>query len=214
MNADKERNNHVTKIGTNARAALRAAFAALAAASCTGCLLPGGARKTYLAEWTGEPPAADVAAARPAVRVGPFTAAEPYASARMLVLDGKTGRLHGTKGAQLATPPAAFVQAAVVRALEKSGAFVAVVDSALAPAGGPSLRGSVEKARLEKRADGSAVYALKVTFAWQDSAGAARRFATCEAEAPARSPRPEDQARAAAEAAGTVASEILARTLR
>lgn len=176
--------------------------------------MPGGVRKTYLAEWSGPPPAAQEAPTRQAVRIGPFSAAEPYASTRMVVLDGKTGRLHGTKGAQFATPPAVFVEAAVARALEKSGAFAAVADSSIASGGGTALRGRVEKARLEKRADGSAAYALKASFVWQDSAGAERRFAACEAEVPAKSAGPADQARAAAEAAGAVASQILAEILR
>lgn len=186
--------------------------AIVAAALCCGCIMQG-ARKTYLAEWQGAVPAAEEPAARPAVRVGPVAAAEPYASTRMLVWEENTGRLRGTKGSQFATPPAVFVQAAVVRALELSGAFEGVADSSLSSGGGTALRGFVEKARLEKRTDGTTAYALRVSFFWSDSASGNRNFASCEKSVPAAGEDAADQARAAAEAAGAVASEILGKLL-
>ena len=199
---------------------LRPALCAASAAALCGCLFPDGARKTYLAEWRGSQPAApaapDPAAGesprplRPALRVGPFAAIEPYASTRMLVWDEGTGRLHGTKGAQFAAPPAVTVQAAVLRALGESGAFESVSDAALAASGSAALRGCVECARLEKRAGGTFAYALRVSFGWRESASSPPRFAICDVSVPAASADPSDQARAASAAAGEVAVKILA----
>ena len=202
----------------------RASAALAAVAALSGCILPGGPRKTYLAEWRGdgavsaaaEKAAEDGAeteapALLPGVRVGPFTAVEPYSSTRMLVWEEETGRLHGTKGAQLAAPPSVTVQAAVIRALLESGAFESVSDSALASSGGAAVRGSVEAARLEKLSAGRFVYALRVSFAWREGAASAPRFAVCEAAVPAASAKTADPARAASAAAGQVAKRLLAR---
>lgn len=201
-------------LSTSSRAALCAAAAVL----LSGCLFPGGTRKTYLAEWRGAPSAA----AKPApdgallsaVRVGPFVAVEPYASARMLVWEEATGRLHGTRDSQFAAPPAVTVQAAVLRALSGSGAFESVSDSALAASGGAALRGCVECARLEKRADGTFAYAMRVSFGWRENASSPPRFAVCEASVPAASAKPSDQARAASAAAGEIAGKILSAFLQ
>lgn len=197
---------------------IRAAFCAAAAVLLSGCLFPGGTRKTYLAEWRGAPPdspgpAADQALL-PALRIGPFVAIEPYASARMLVWEEATGRLHGTRRAQFAAPPAVTVQAAVLRAFAGSGAFESVSDASLAASGGAALRGCVECARLEKRADGTFAYAMRVSFGWRENASSPPRFAVCEASVPAASAKPSDQARAASAAAGEVAEKILSTLVR
>jgi len=191
----------------------RIPFATLAAAAAcllaAGCLFGPSARTTYLTEYEGgEVRAFEGSGKRPVLRVGPVVAAEPYGSTRMLVHDAETGRLHGTEGARLATPPAVAVRNGVRRALEESGAFESVEDGALTVSGARTLQGFVEKARLECRKDGSCVYALSATFRVSGGGAEDRSFAV-RAEAPAADAGAASQAAAAREAAAQLAKSVV-----
>lgn len=192
-------------------------FPLSAAAACllsAGCLFGPSARKAYLTEYEGGAVrATDVSGERPVLRVGAFVAAEPYGSTRMLVHDAESGRLHGTEGAKLATPPAVAVRNGVRRALAESGAFASVEDGALTVRGAQVLQGFVEHARLERRADGSFAYAISATFRVSGGGAEERSFAV-RAEAPAKSDDPAEQAAAAREAASKLVVRVVSELTR
>jgi len=190
---------------------MKALLLALPLLLCAGCL-SSPARKAYLVEY--EPAAAAPAkAGAPAIRVGPFLAAEPYGAARMLVRDESNGRLHGTKGAELSTPPAVALRNSVRRALAASGRYASVLDADLPGArGGESLSGFVEAARLERRANGAHVYVLSATFRHRGAAdGAVPASFSLRSEKPAAGAKPEQQAAAARAAFADLSERLVDR---
>ena len=191
----------------------------VSAALCSGCLSLSP-RKAYIVEFedafvsnAAQPALSSGAKDRlPALRIGAFAAAEPYGTQRMLVWEEKTGRLHGTKHAELSTRPAVALRNSVRRMVAASGRYAEVVDSDMPSSReGPLLSGYVERSRLEKRSDGSFVYVLSATFRYRASPSTPVRSFVLKSEKTAPGAKPWQQAFAARAAYADVATRLATR---
>ena len=145
------------------------------------------------------------------LRMRKFRTAEPYDSRRMMVLDGRTGRIAALDKGEFAIPVAASVSDAVRRWLASSGRFADVVDPSALPRGNVvTLDGWVDQACVVEGDEGIA-FSLKMSL-WMipdvaAEAGLRRRFDYHES-IPMERADPADVAAAFGKALGQVMTQF------